>query len=150
MTFSLAQQTVVFLEAIMLGVIGGFIYDICRAFRKEAHLKTIGTVIADAVFWFFMLTSLFYFAVTDAVSQMRGYVLIGEACGIALYFLSFSVFLFSFLCFIIKKFIFIIHLPILIVKILFPKISLLLANVKKHTQFIEKIKKRLSFLRKTG
>ena len=58
MTFSLAQQTLVFLEAILLGVIGGFIYDICRAIRQVLNFKTKGTVIIDTFFG--LLYLLFY------------------------------------------------------------------------------------------
>ena len=93
MTFSLAQQTLVFLEAILLGVIGGFIYDICRAIRQIMHFKTKGTIIIDSIFWLILLIILFYFAVTDAVSQMRFYVILGEIGGMLLYFLSFTTFI---------------------------------------------------------
>ena len=37
MSFSLAEQTLVFLEAILLGAAGGLMYDLCRAARRAAR-----------------------------------------------------------------------------------------------------------------
>lgn len=90
MTFSLAEQTRVFLEAILLGAAGGLVYDLCRAVRRVTQPGTVGTALADLIFWLSVLGALFYFAVTDAAAQMRLYVLIGEGLGMALYFLTLS------------------------------------------------------------
>ena len=51
MSFSLAEQTLVFLEAILLGAAGGLMYDLCRAARRAARTGTLGTALADLVFW---------------------------------------------------------------------------------------------------
>ena len=90
MSFSLAEQTLVFLEAILLGAAGGLMYDLCRAARRAARTGTLGTALADLVFWLAALGGMFYFAVTDAAAQMRGFVLLGEGLGMALYFLCFT------------------------------------------------------------
>lgn len=90
MSFSLAEQTLVFLEAILWGAAGGLVYDLCRAVRRAARTGTFGTALADLAFWLIVLSGLFYFAVTDAASQMRSFVLLGEGLGMALYFLCFT------------------------------------------------------------
>lgn len=150
MTFSLAQQTLVFLEAILLGVLGGLVYDICRAVRRATQTGIAGTAVADAVFWLVVLGGLFYFAVTDAAAQMRAYVLLGEGLGMALYFLSFSPLI----------------LPLLVLALrlaagtfLFPirlgcRICLWLdgfaGKIKTPAEILKKIKKRLPFLKHLG
>lgn len=90
MSFSLEEQTLVFLEAILLGVGGGLVYDLCRSLRRVVHAGIFGTALTDFAFWLFVLGALFYFAVTDAAAQMRVYVLLGEGLGMALYFLCFT------------------------------------------------------------
>ena len=150
MTFSLAQQTLVFLEAILLGVIGGFIYDICRAIRQILNFKTKGTVIIDSIFCLIVLIILFYFAVTDAVSQMRFYVILGEIGGMLLYFLSFTVFLLPLLKFIINSLLFVLTLPETFIKFILSKSYIFKPFYKYIIEIIKNIKKRLSFFRKSG
>ena len=77
MSFSLEEQTLVFLEAILLGVGGGLVYDLCRSLRRAAHAGVFGTALTDFVFWLFVLGALFY-------------VLLGEGLGMALHFLCFT------------------------------------------------------------
>lgn len=150
MTFSLAQQTLVFLEAIILGVIGGFIYDICRAIRQVLNFKTKGTIIIDSVFWLIVLIILFYFAVTDAVSQMRFYIILGEIGGMLLYFLSFTVFLLPLLKLAINFFLFVLTLPRTFIKFILSKAYILKPFYKYIIEIIKNIKKRLSFFGKSG
>lgn len=150
MTFSLAQQTLVFLEAILLGVIGGFIYDICRAIRQIMHFKTKGTIIIDSIFWLILLIILFYFAVTDAVSQMRFYVILGEIGGMLLYFLSFTTFLLPVLKLIINSFLFVLTLPNTFIKFILSKAYIFKPFYKYIIEIIKNIKKRLSFFTKSG
>lgn len=150
MTFSLAQQTLVFLEAILLGVIGGFIYDICRAIRQILNFKTKGTVIIDSIFCLIVLIILFYFAVTDAVSQMRFYVILGEIGGMLLYFLSFTAFLLPLLKLIINSLLFVLTLPETFIKFILSKAYIFKPFYKYIIEIIKNIKKRLSFFRKSG
>ncbi len=150
MTFSLAQQTLVFLEAILLGVIGGFIYDICRAIRQVMHFKTKGTIIIDSIFWIILLIILFYFSVTDAVSQIRFYIILGEISGMILYFLSFTVFLLPVLKFAISSFLFVLNLPNNFIKFIISKAYILKPFYKYIREIIKNIKKRLSFFTKSG
>lgn len=90
MEITLAAQTITFLQAIVLGVCCGVIYDGCRALRRVLHAGMGLTALLDAVFCLAALLGLFVFAVIYAVGQMRGYVLVGEGIGLALYFLSLS------------------------------------------------------------
>ncbi len=150
MTFSLAQQTLVFLEAILLGVIGGFIYDICRAIRQVLNFKTKGTVIIDTFFWLIVLTILFYFAVTDAVSQMRFYIILGEFGGMILYFLSFTAFLLPILKLFINSLLFVLTLPNTIIKFIISKAYIFRPFYNYIIEIIKNIKKRLSFFTKSG
>lgn len=150
MTFSLAQQTLVFLESILLGAISGVIYDICRAIRRTAKLKMLGTIIMDTIFWIIVLIGLFYFAVTDAVSQMRFYVVLGEIGGMLLYFLSFTAFTLPVFCFVIKELLFVICLPIVFIQFIISKAHIVKHFCKHGIEIIKNIKKRLSFFRKSG
>ncbi len=90
MTFTLGEQTLVFLEAVLAGAAGGVCYDLCRALRRRLHLGGLGTALLDGLFWLVVLGWLFYFSVTDAAAQARSYVLLGFGLGFGLYFLCFS------------------------------------------------------------
>ena len=150
MSFSLDEQTLVFLEAILLGAAGGLMYDLCRAARRAARTGTLGTALADLVFWLAALGGMFYFAVTDAAAQMRGFVLLGEGLGMALYFLCFTPLL----------------LPALVALMRFgaraaalpPKLGgrlclfaeRRLERISPPVQILKKLKKKLPFLRRLG
>lgn len=150
MTFSLAEQTLVFLQAILLGALSGLWYDLCRAVRRTAHTGLFGTAILDLLFWMTALGALFYFAVTDAAAQMRGYVLVGEALGAALYFLCFSPLILPLVCGILHYSALAVTFPIR----LGGKVCILaekqLTKMSKITQIIKKLKKRLPFLKRSG
>lgn len=145
MSFSLAQQTLVFLESILFGFFAGFIYDICKAFRVKARLKTIGIIVTDIIFWLVFIAFLFLFAVTDAVSQIRFYIILGQIGGMSVYFLSFSQLFFPLLCFFVSLILFVIYMPLKVIKIIYSKIDMFRNTFQYCANFI---KKRLSFLMK--
>lgn len=150
MTFSLAHQTLVFLESILLGVCGGIVYDICRAVRRVTNLKLLGTAVIDVIFWIIVLSGFFYFAVTDAVSQMRFYVAFGEISGMILYFLSFTPFFLPLFCFITKYILLLLGLPHAFINFITIKIHIFKPLYNQGVEIIKKMKKTLSFLRKSG
>lgn len=90
MEITLAAQTVVFLRAILLGVLCGAVYDVCRAVRRAARAGPVLTALLDGLFWLAALILLFAFSVVYAAGQARGYVLAGEGLGLMLYGMSFS------------------------------------------------------------
>ena len=150
MSFSLAEQTLVFLEAILLGVASGLVYDLCRAVRRAARTGMFGTALADLAFWLIALGGLFYFAVTDAASQMRSFVLLGEGLGMTLYFLCFTPLL-------LPVFVALLHLfaraaafPPQLGGRLCVFAGRRLEGIAPPVQFLKKLKKKLPFLRRLG
>lgn len=150
MTFSLAEQTLVFLEAILLGAASGLFYDLCRAWRRAARAGAFGTALADFVFWLTALGALFYFAVTDAAAQMRAYVLLGEGLGAALYFLCFSPLLLPLMTGLLRFCGLAAAFPVRLGRWLCMWASDKLDKMACVAQIIKKLKKKLPFLRRSG
>ncbi len=90
MIFSLEQQTLLFLEAVLLGMVSGLWYDVCRAVRQAGRLQTLGTALLDGVFCLPVCIGLFCFFVLEGPAQARGFVMLGAGLGAALYGLCFS------------------------------------------------------------
>lgn len=149
MTFSLAEQTLVFLEAILLGAASGLWYDICRAVRRTARAGTFGTALADLLFWLTALGALFYFAVTDAAAQMRAYVLLGQGLGVTLYFLCFSPLLLPLMCEILHYIVLFVVFPVGLGQRLCIFIAEKFDRMAQVGQIIKKLKKRLPFLKRS-
>lgn len=150
MTFSLAEQTLVFLEAILLGVAGGLVYDLCRAVRRAGKAGTLGTALADLAFWLAVLGALFYFAVTDAAAQMRAYVLLGEGLGMALYFLCFSPLLLPLLLLALRFAAQMVRFPLRLGGKLCAWTGKQIEKIRLPVQIFKKLKKKLPFLRRLG
>ena len=150
MTFSLAEQTLVFLESILLGAVSGLWYDACRAMRRTTHLDSFGTALVDFLFWMTTLGALFYFAVTSAAAQMRGYVLLGQGLGAVLYFLCFSPLFLPLMCTILYYVGFLVRFPINLGRRLCIFAEAKLHRLAQVAEIIKKLKKRLPFLKDSG
>lgn len=90
MEISIAAQTVVFLQAILLGAAIGVYYDFLRAVRREGRLGSILTALLDGAFWLAVIVAFALFVLLIADGSERSYVLVGCAGGLALYFLTLS------------------------------------------------------------
>lgn len=150
MTFSLAAQTLVFLQSILLGAASGLWYDVCRAVRRTGRAGSFGTALTDLLFWLTALGALFYFAVTDAAAQMRGYVLLGEGLGALLYFLCFSPLLLPLMCAVLHCAGLLLCFPVNLGRRISIFAEKRLDGMAQVAQFIKRLKKKLSFLKHSG
>lgn len=150
MSFTLGEQTLVFLESILLGVCAGLCYDVCRALRRVLRVRTVGTALLDGVFWLLTLGALFYFAVTDAASHARNYVLLGQGLGMALHLLCFSALLVPVLEQGLRLAGRLCALPPRTGARSADAAARLLGRRFRAVQILKKIKKKLPFLRRSG
>lgn len=150
MNFTLAQQTLVFLEAILLGVLGGVCYDVCRAVRRTFRAGLWGTALLDGVFWLVSLGALFCFAVTEAAAQARFYVPLGAGLGMALYFLCFSALALPVLRALLETLCWAVRLPYRAGARAAGAAGRLFDSRGRVVQILKKIKKKLPFSRRSG
>ena len=87
----LAEQTLFFLEAILLGFSFGLLYDALRITRVA--LPTPGWVLFLEDVFFFMVCAVgtFFFLMRAIDGQVRFFILIGEILGLVIYFNSLSI-----------------------------------------------------------
>lgn len=80
-------------EAVLIGVVFSVIYDIIRGIRYELVKSKIFEFVAD-VLWFasFSLVTFIYIMIRNN-GQMRVFFIIGELCGMILYFFTVSKFI---------------------------------------------------------
>lgn len=90
MKMSIAVQTLIFLKAILMGVMLGILYDLLRALRRDLGAGVAFTALCDTVFWIGTLGAIFVFVLTAAEGEGRFYVLLGAAMGAILYFIALS------------------------------------------------------------
>lgn len=86
----LAEQTLIFLQAAVLGIGIGILYDIFRIIRVVFHAGFIFTSLADILFSVFTVISVFLFIVITANGIVRFYIPLGLFLGLMLYFFSVS------------------------------------------------------------
>ena len=90
MYISIADQTIVFLKAILFGAAIGGYYDVLRAVRREGRLRGFLVALLDGIFWLAVIVAFALFVLLAADGTGRSYVLIGLAGGLMLYFLTLS------------------------------------------------------------
>lgn len=90
MYISIADQTIVFLKAILFGAAIGGYYDVLRAVRREGRLRGFLVALLDGIFWLAVIVAFALFVLLAADGTGRSYVLIGLAGGLVLYFLTLS------------------------------------------------------------
>ncbi|MDP4109074.1 MAG: spore cortex biosynthesis protein YabQ [Bacillota bacterium] len=93
MEISIAEQTVVFLKAILLGAALAVVYDLIRVRRVHSRAKRIKTAAYDFLFCVISAVSLFFFVVFASNGEARGYIALGAIMGAALYFMTLSRFI---------------------------------------------------------
>lgn len=90
MYFSIAEQTIVFLKAILFGAAVGVYYDLLRAVRRQGRLRGLAVAALDGLFWLALIIAFALFVLLAADGNGRSYVLLGLAGGMTLYFLTLS------------------------------------------------------------
>lgn len=88
MYISIADQTVIFLQAILFGAAVGIYYDLLRAVRRR--LNGLLTALLDGIFWLAVIVAFALFVLLIADGEGRFYVLVGFTGGLLLYFLTLS------------------------------------------------------------
>jgi len=97
------NQTVSFVLSLGLGAMFCILYDIIRAMRKVC-LNTFWSVFfTDILIWLIYAFATFIFLVARTNGEIRGYILVGEFLGFALFRISISRFLFSVLSLVFVK-----------------------------------------------
>ncbi len=147
MRISVAFQTLVFLWAVLLGMLFGAVYDILKVVRFMLAGKW-STQLCDALFWLFVLLSGFVFVLTVAQGDGRGYIAIGVFGGVLLYRMTLGPLVYGsvhmvlqLICQLMRRFFALVG----------KKTQLLYAIIQCQNQKIyEKAKKILSFSSKRG
>lgn len=81
MNFYIANQTVIFLYACVLGVCLSFVYDVFRLIRITFNSKRFIIIIQDIIFFIIVAVSTFLFLICFTEGMVRFYVLFGEIAG---------------------------------------------------------------------
>ena len=110
MTISITLQSLNFLQAVLLGVVLGVLYDGFRSIRMVFRTGWIINLLMDLLFWAVATAAFCIFVLTAARGNCRLYLLVGMALGILFYQLTVSILVqqiwkggFSILNFIFKK-----------------------------------------------
>lgn len=85
---SIAAQTVLFGQSVLLGVGCGLYYDLLRAVRRRSRGRL--TALLDGLFWLGVLIAFALFVLICADGSWRSYILLGLGGGLVLYFLTLS------------------------------------------------------------
>jgi spore cortex biosynthesis protein YabQ len=86
----LAQQTIFFLQAALLGAALGFFYDAFRITRMAIPTSSLVVFIEDVLFFICAAVCTFFFLMQTIHGQVRFFIFIGEAIGALLYFMAIS------------------------------------------------------------
>ncbi|MDD3192389.1 MAG: spore cortex biosynthesis protein YabQ [Oscillospiraceae bacterium] len=81
-------QTIIFLQALLLGAALGVVYDLFRIFRIAIPLPASAVVAEDVIYFVFCGFVSFFFAMTVNFGQVRFFILLGETLGFLLYYLT--------------------------------------------------------------
>lgn len=148
------NQIYLFFIFIVNGIIIGILFDFFRILRKSFKTSDILTYFEDLLFWILTGFSILYFIFVFNNGEIRLFMFLGIAVGIALYMLVFSklfikinVTIITFIKKAITTIIRIILIPFKFIKKLFFKpISFIFINIRKsstnlYNNFIKNIKK---------
>jgi len=87
----LAEQTTIFLQAILLGFVYGILYDAFRITRIAVPTARWVIFVQDVLFFFICAVSTFFFLMRTMDGQVRFFVLLGAVLGMIIYFYSLSI-----------------------------------------------------------
>lgn len=83
-----SNQTLIFLQSCLLGIVLGIIYDVFRVIRRAIKVNTIITFIQDFIFFILAAIITFTFFLQQTDGEMRMFVVIGELLGWVVYYLT--------------------------------------------------------------
>ncbi len=86
----LTRQTLIFLEACLLGFLLGGAYDLFRILRLAVPHGKVLVFVEDVLYFCFLTLASFIFVMTENSGLLRGFLLFGELLGAVLYFFTLS------------------------------------------------------------
>ena len=86
----LAEQTMLFMQAVLLGAALGLLYDALRITRLAIPTKSVVIFLEDVLYFFFAGVCTFFFLMQTIEGRVRFFIFIGEGLGAVLYFLTLS------------------------------------------------------------
>jgi len=87
---SMPAQAWLFLSTVLAGAAIGVFYDVFRVLRKVTPHSAWVVQLEDVLFWITATGAMFYFMLNRNFGEIRPFVLVGTACGIAAYFATIS------------------------------------------------------------
>jgi len=141
MILSMTEQVYTFLAIAGIGFVVGFFYDFLRLFRKFIKHSALACNIEDAIYWFFVLTLVFYFMLNHFHGEVRFFSVLGFFLGMILYFASISEFVLKVLSLL---WVFIARLIITLIKIIAFPIKVLINILKIPVSFILSLYKKVN------
>ncbi len=91
MEFLIRTQTLIFLQACLLGALLGILYDIFKTIRMLFLFPKFLVIISDIIYSVVVIVFTFSFALGFNDGRLRAFILLGEFLGIALYFCTISI-----------------------------------------------------------
>lgn len=92
-TFTLAEETLSFFRACLLGVCLGLLYDALRIFRIAIRCNSIFVFVQDLLYFLFVTLCTFSFVLAFHDGKLRVFLLAGELLGAVVYFFTVSLLL---------------------------------------------------------
>jgi len=92
---SISEQTFLFLTAVLMGAVSGFIYDWIRVFRKIINHKNFIIQIEDIIYWILVSAGIFFVMLKENYGAIRAFCILGVFIGMILYFVILSRFFIS-------------------------------------------------------
>lgn len=112
MGVTIAEETLLFLKACLLGVGMGILYDVVRIFRIAVKCPKFIVFIQDLAYFIFLTVVSFSFLIACNDGRLRVFIIIGEIMGAVAYFFSVSIVLLKLakaLIALVKKILFVLY-----------------------------------------
>ncbi len=135
MILSISGQTLIFLIAAACGGGAGLVFDVFRVLRRMVKHNTVFVQLEDILFWITAALGVFLVNLIIADGLFRGYIIMGFALGIVIYFAAISPFVLMGLLAAAK---FIVGLIAWIVGLILMPIKWLIGLLKKFGAFTKK------------
>jgi len=87
---SMPAQAWLFISTVLAGAAIGVFYDVFRVLRKVTPHSAWVVQLEDVIFWVIATCAMFYFMLNRNFGEIRPFVFVGTACGIAIYFTTIS------------------------------------------------------------
>ena len=100
---ALRTEVVLLLSSLFVGMVYGFIYDTVRIIRRViVHRRVLWIAVEDIIFWVAIALHSYVTFYYGTNGIMRGYIVIGIACGAGLYRASIGTYYLSYVTRIVK------------------------------------------------